>query len=451
MNSHFHKLYFDTPYGVMVNGYTQKCLFEDFYSVGPLEQFIHLKGNDNIIQNIDQEGGTGTSTEPMIKIERHATSRSSAIYLRNILLEGNGSPNKAYIEFNGCNQCVLNGIWGEANASDGYLIRLIDSNDVMIKGSIVSVTVKKRIKVVRSKNVVIDNLSTDGVGGPLWSYLEVDKLSFVRIKNLETRRGSNLYDMQAMQNVDIDRHFVSRLDPGSPLARPGQQARSQLLLLAGQNLLMNPSFEAGSYGWLFSGGGGRPSGENYITSSVGSGMMADYTWAAGNSVIYQSINIPPALVGRAMTFSIKAKIDFKGMLLPFASGAGISSSTGFHRIWAGSGWQVVTQTLIPQAAGVLAVGVRTLSTNSATEVFLDDASFGFGTVGTTNLGKFASLELGPDGGNTQTYANTAPVSGLWKAGDIVFNRTPASGVPVGWVCVIAGTPGVWKAFGIISN
>jgi hypothetical protein len=450
LNSHFHKLYFDTPYGVMVNSYTQKCLFEDFYSVGPLEQFIHLKGNDNIIQNIDQEGGSGTSTEPFIKIERHVTSRSGAIFLRNILLEGAGSPNKSYLELNGCTQCVINGIWGEANASDGYLIRLIDSDHIQIKGSIVSVTDTKRIKVDRTRGVVIDNISTDGVGGSLWSYLEVDNQSFVRIKNLETRRGGDLYKLQAMQNVVIDQHIVSRLSPTSSLANPGQQARSQLLLLAGQNLLMNPSFEAGSYGWLFSGSGGRPSGENYIASEVGSGKMADYTWASGTSVIYQFINIPPSLVGRAMTFSIKARIESKGFLSPYVAGAGINSSNGFHSVWAGSGWQVLTQTVIPQSAGQLAIGVRTAATGSSTELFLDDASFGFGTVGTTNLGKFASIELGVAGGNTLTYAVAAPNQGAWKKGDLIFNSSPATGASVGWVCITAGTPGVWKSFGTIN-
>ena len=44
----------------------------------------------------------------------------------------------------------------------------------------------------------------------------------------------------------------------------------------------------------------------------------------------------------------------------------------------------------------------------------------------------------------------APVGGTWKLGDIVYNATPASAGNIGWVCTVAGTPGTWKAFGVIS-
>jgi hypothetical protein len=451
LNSHFHKLYFNTPYGIIIDSYTQKCLIENLYSFGLLEQFIHLRGNENVIQNIDKEGGVGSSTLPLIKIDRHLDGvLSSANYLRKILLEGNGLPNKTYIELNGCTQCVLDGIWAEAGNMNGKLLDIIDSNIVQIKGSIVYVTDKQRIHVTRSKGVVIEQMSTDGVGGSLWSYLKVDALSSVHIRELETRRGGDLYKLQPMQNVKIDRHFASRLDPSSSLASPGWMAETQVQLLAGQNLLMNPSFEAGRYGWLFSGSGGQPSSENYVTSEVGAGLMADYSWAAGDGVVYQNVNIPQALVGRAMTFTIKVKIDTQGQLMPFVSGAGLTRIVGFHGVSANTGWQVISQTLVPKAAGTLAIGVATIAASAATRVYLDDASFSFGTVGAGNMAKFASMELGPDGGNTQTYAISAPTYGTWKAGDIVFNKAPASGQPVGWVCVTAGTPGVWRSFGIIN-
>jgi len=46
-------------------------------------------------------------------------------------------------------------------------------------------------------------------------------------------------------------------------------------------------------------------------------------------------------------------------------------------------------------------------------------------------------------------AAAAPVAGTWARGDIVFNSTPSAGGYIGWVCVTAGTPGTWKAFGAI--
>lgn len=48
-----------------------------------------------------------------------------------------------------------------------------------------------------------------------------------------------------------------------------------------------------------------------------------------------------------------------------------------------------------------------------------------------------------------TYT-AAPVSGTWEVGEIVWNKTPAAGGYIGWVCVVAGTPGTWKGFGAIA-
>jgi hypothetical protein len=49
----------------------------------------------------------------------------------------------------------------------------------------------------------------------------------------------------------------------------------------------------------------------------------------------------------------------------------------------------------------------------------------------------------------QGYGDAAPRTGSHARGEIVWNTTPASGGEVGWVCVAAGTPGDWKAFGAI--
>ena len=42
-----------------------------------------------------------------------------------------------------------------------------------------------------------------------------------------------------------------------------------------------------------------------------------------------------------------------------------------------------------------------------------------------------------------------PTSGAYNLGDIVWNSEPAQRKSVGWVCVVAGTPGVWAQFGEI--
>ncbi len=43
-----------------------------------------------------------------------------------------------------------------------------------------------------------------------------------------------------------------------------------------------------------------------------------------------------------------------------------------------------------------------------------------------------------------------PSSGSYNKGDIVWNDNPTSSGYVGWICLTAGTPGNWKAFGQIS-
>lgn len=43
-----------------------------------------------------------------------------------------------------------------------------------------------------------------------------------------------------------------------------------------------------------------------------------------------------------------------------------------------------------------------------------------------------------------------PSSGKHERGDKVWNTAPSAGGVIGWVCVTAGTPGTWKAFGAIE-
>lgn len=57
-----------------------------------------------------------------------------------------------------------------------------------------------------------------------------------------------------------------------------------------------------------------------------------------------------------------------------------------------------------------------------------------------------------DGYMDQFYieSSAAPVGGIWKVGDIVWNTAPVAGGTIGFVCTTAGTPGTWKAFGAIT-
>lgn len=46
--------------------------------------------------------------------------------------------------------------------------------------------------------------------------------------------------------------------------------------------------------------------------------------------------------------------------------------------------------------------------------------------------------------------NASPTTGTNYVGDIVYNSSPASAGFIGWVCTVAGSPGTWKTFGLIS-
>jgi hypothetical protein len=54
-------------------------------------------------------------------------------------------------------------------------------------------------------------------------------------------------------------------------------------------------------------------------------------------------------------------------------------------------------------------------------------------------------------GKLQKYDNSCPTAGAYNQGDIVWNSNPKHNTFVGWVCIQAGSPGVWAPFGKIGN
>ena len=41
--------------------------------------------------------------------------------------------------------------------------------------------------------------------------------------------------------------------------------------------------------------------------------------------------------------------------------------------------------------------------------------------------------------------NAAPTSGKHQIGEVVYNKAPSAGTPIGWICIADGTPGTWAA------
>ncbi|OPY78627.1 MAG: Pectate lyase superfamily protein [Syntrophorhabdus sp. PtaU1.Bin153] len=75
-----------------------------------------------------------------------------------------------------------------------------------------------------------------------------------------------------------------------------------------------------------------------------------------------------------------------------------------------------------------------------------------------NNGVTAKTRVGDDermgivtNGKRLFWGSGAPTTGTWALGDIIYNSSPAAASYIGWVCVTAGAPGTWKAFGLISS
>lgn len=58
--------------------------------------------------------------------------------------------------------------------------------------------------------------------------------------------------------------------------------------------------------------------------------------------------------------------------------------------------------------------------------------------------------LAINSGDTCNRRTSAPTVGTWVVGDKVYNTSPTAGGYLGWVCVTAGTPGIFKGFGLIE-
>jgi hypothetical protein len=55
------------------------------------------------------------------------------------------------------------------------------------------------------------------------------------------------------------------------------------------------------------------------------------------------------------------------------------------------------------------------------------------------------------GGKRFTNGTSAPTTGVFQLGDICWNTQPTPAGYVGWICIAAGTPGIWSGFGQIAS
>jgi len=436
-NSIFRRLAFACSVCLKLDSYTQTTIIDGILAAGTYtNQILSLKGNFNRISNIDKEGSTGSTTDSYILIQ-NATFPSEGNDIRGLVIEGTCSANKTPVSLIGCTNTTIDEFWFEAGPSTGYAISINNCQNIKFKGiAFVSNSTVGKVTVSNNSTVYFETFTSSADDVDFQTYFTVDATSNVRISTNQSRRMSDQLLLSQLPTlwVDemIDNNLLATPNSGiSPICRPDY--------FNGQNLLVNPSFEAGIYGWSWSS---TPATVEFIASEVGQGLMLHGNLgASGSPRLYQNISVSAAQVGKPFTLRALVKLTNAGFAVPVVAGA---SSTGDYRVNANSGWATLTCTVYPTAAGSVNFGIWFVSVTAATDFYVDDMTVSIGTQAPINPSKFGSFEL-----NTKTFTTgtAAPATGTWIVGSRVFNSAPAVGSPKSWVCTVAGTPGTWVSEG----
>lgn len=190
--------------------------------------------------------------------------------------------------------------------------------------------------------------------------------------------------------------------------------------------------------------------EGYTLAAVASGAV-DGQFNVGTTSSTTAANIVTALNANA-TISAKFfayKVPDNGdnrifVLVEKTPGGGntpgIATTTGTG--------VVVNYDAINSTSGQAAVNfVSNLNVNGAPKMNI----VGNEAVGTTNLISGSSGLNRNENNVISNRRTSAPTTGSWNVGDIIYNSAPAAGGSIGWICVATGTPGTWKEFGLISK
>ncbi len=445
----FKNIGFFGPYGLdLASSYAQGCHVNGLQALGEVEQLLHIKGNWNLFERIDKEGSTGHSNEPYILIEGHALGPSDCNTFRCVLIEQATSPNKTAFKADNTYGLTIEDFWTETTQTDGYALRLNTCQGFEIRGrfGIIGTTFGLKVKVSGGSWGHIETFNNNGENAPYLEALEVEPSSSVEIGRVVSRYLARSFPLDRSHSIKantlIGASVFGTAAAGSvPALRP-RNSRPQ-------NLLPNPSWEAGAQGWIAWGGGSFQSlrSPDFLASEVAPGQMMHYKPPA-QDFTQQAITIPPQWIGRTMTFSFLGNVVGAGLLSPGVLGCGIDSGCGYSQSQQADGWTLQSFSFQPQTAGTLYVGFWVnAAAPGVTDVYIDECCLAFGDEAHPAGGQFQELMLG-----TQTVlsATSAPTTGTWKAGTVVFNPAPTAGGFLGWVCVSPGTPGTWKTFGPIS-
>jgi len=442
INNRYENIYLNCPYGLIFDYYCQHDLIKNLYAYGQIEQILKLRGNNCRIFGIDRESGTaGTTEEPYVHICSHHAGDSKDIELEHVLLEGAGSDTKCGIKIEDADHVSLIDYWFEMNTSNGYCLDLENVTHMEINGMFRPHYNNEKVKLTNVQSLFIDKLTTRSANMAWFECFEIDSTSMVFIDTLQTMRGESSFRHDLPAIIDKEVLWTSWKE-----APTGNKPYRYKPISGGHNLLQNGSFLAKAYKWAWSI---APDVTNeYIVSNVSPGNMGHFKWsAATNTRFYQTISIPAAWVGEVMTIAALVKVVNTGQISAWIGNTGITEKTNYPTVQSATGWQLFSMSHVHQNLHLQGrIGFRFVSPDADAELYIADVWYGFGYKGHTNPASFGSIDLGLAGyQNTITYDATAPTTGTWKKGDIVWNTAPVGGGAPGWMCTTAGSPGTWKA------
>lgn len=438
LNCIFDELYFDCQFCLNLGTYIQLSVIRKIYSFGTVDQILHLIGNANYISDIDKEGNTGASVDPYIYIEGGAApAQGNHIY--DIIIEGATSVNKSLIKLRNCILTTLDRLWFEPTLTNNKGLEITGCTQTHIGMFTLGLTNTWMLSIDTSTCTVVDTMDCDGGDFKFTDVVSIDATSDLLVHFLRMRRGQDLYKLSFNPRITIERTMVRQIDSDAAV---GYARIMRSSLRSASNLYVNPSFESGNYGWVYSS---APTVEDYTSgSAVAPGRMAHLSFAAPTLFqLWQNIPITAAMVAAGVSVTVTGLVNVVTgtFATPFSNGAGIVHTNNYQRANPGQGWQLLTRTVQPTAAGTLEMGFEF---TGVTEIMMDELCVTFGPVADTNGSRFGSLEVN---GNTWTFGNAIPSNGTWKVGDRISNSAPVVGSPKGWLCTVAGSPGTWVSEG----
>ena len=313
-------------------------------------------------------------------------------------------------------------------------MRILNCGQVTIEPYYVSLSsTNNKIKIDTTNYVSIVEISGDAEDISIASQIEIDSTSQVDIQFLNERRGQGEV-LFAKPNIRV-RNYIGRTGSIIPAHKLSINP-----LCFGSNMLINGSFNAGLYGWIESSGGFGV--YTIVASSISNGLMLNAAVAVTRSInIYQNITITADMVEKPFTLSGMVNCSVGAWVSLYTVGCGCDSGSGIERAYAGTGWQMISRTIIPQSAGTLSLGIVGVNIQS---IQIEDLSFRYGMSSVPATDSFGSVDIS---GKSVVFATAIPATGTWVRGSIVKNSSPSVGSPKGWVCTVAGSPGTWVSEG----